>query len=297
MPLEIERIRKSTRRVAKFAKRSSKRPSPDEVHKLRTSARHLESALSSLQLADERGVGSLLRHLKKIRRLAGALRDMDVLTANALDIDHRGERDCLVRLLEHLGAERSRRAGKLRRMIARKRSKIRRALRRGLERIERARKKPRSAGAALGVGVLQVSSKLSHPGRLTRNNLHEYRSQVKELRDALRLSDRTAHSTLVRKLEDVKGAIGDWHDWVELTDIAVDVLDHRPSCALVKRLETSRDSKYRHALSLTHTLIARHLRPKRRKRPKRTAGKAPIATPVLEAVAAIAHDGDPERAH
>jgi CHAD domain-containing protein len=300
---DIERIRKAKRRVAKFVKRNPKRPSPDAVHKLRTGARQLDAVLVALALDGERGAQPLLRRLKKARRLAGKVRDMDVLIAEALDIDRRGEQDCLVRLLEYLGAERDKGARKLRDRIAKRRSKILRDLERSLEQIERVakrtREEPRDAGPMLGAGVraLGFSSKLSHPGRLTRANLHDYRLQVKELRDVLRLSDRAADTALVQKLGDVKAAIGDWHDWVELTDIAVEALDHRPSCELIKRIKGTRESKYRRALSLTKALIARQLRPRPRKRGKRSSASAPITAPVVEAVAAIVQEGGSEIAH
>lgn len=288
MAFDVERIRKSTRRATKFVKRNTKRPTSDAVHKFRTSLRQLESALVALEVDSK----PLLRELDKTRRLAGKIRDMDVLTANALSLDGRGELDCVVRLLEHLGAERAKRVRKLRVAIS-KRRHLTRSLERGLERIERAAGK-RSAAARKSVGhSLELSSKLSRPGRLSRKSLHEYRSQVKELWDVLRLSDRAADIALVGKLGEVKDAIGDWHDWVELTDIAVDALDHRPSCALSKRIAGTRESKYRHALVLSQRLIAR-LRPKRRK----SAGmKVPVASPILDAVAAIAQEESPEIAH
>jgi|SoiMethySBSTD1v2_1073268.scaffolds.fasta_scaffold197146_2 CHAD domain-containing protein len=294
MSLDLDRVKKSARRVSKFAKRNPKRPSTDTVHKLRTSARHLESALVTLALDSKRGVKSLLRDLKKTHRRAGAVRDMDVLTAKALTIDWRGEQDCLVRLLEHLGAERSKRALKLRSAIAKRRRKVRRSLERGLKRVESVAERSREDDDAETVRAtiahaLQVTSKLSHPGRLSKNNLHEYRLKVKELRDVLRLSNEAADSALVPKLEEVKDAIGDWHDWVELSDIAAERLDHGSACELSKRIAATRDQKYRHALSLTQGLIADHLRPR--------VKKASVAPPVLEAVAAIAQDTGPELAH
>jgi CHAD domain-containing protein len=264
------------------------------VHELRTGARNLETAFVTLGLDSKRGIDSLRRDLEKIRRLAGSLRDMDVLTAAALNVDRRGEQDCLVRLLESLGAERSKRARKLRAAIAKRRRRFLRSLERGLDRVERATEDADTVPGAVARAV-QVSSKLSRPGRLTRKNLHEYRLEVKKLRDILRLSDRAADVALVPKLEEVKDAIGDWHDWVELTDVALDVLDHGASCQLTKRLAATRDTNYKRALSLTHALIARHLRPKRRKHRRRSAVRAPIAKPVLEAVAAIAEADDPER--
>ena len=288
MALDLDRIRKSARRVRKFVKRNPKRPNSRTVHRVRTGARHLESALVTMELTAKRGVGSLLQDLRKIYRLTGAVRDMDVLTAAALQADGRGEQDCLVQLLEYLGAERGQRAHKLRSAIAKRQSDMLRGLERGLERVEKAAAEVRGGGNGTVRGAVtravEFSTKLSRPGRLTRNNLHGYRSQVKELRDILRLSHRSADSKLVRKLEDVKTAIGDWHDWDELTKVASKALDHGHACVLMKRLTATRDEKYERALAASQTLITRHLRTRLRKRAKRPA---PVAKPVLEAVAAI----------
>ena len=286
MPLDLDRVRKSARRVRKFVKSNPKRPNSRTVHRVRTGARHLESALVTMELTDKRGVGSVLQDLRKIYRLTGEVRDMDVLTAAALQVDGRGEQDCLVQLLEYLGAERAKHARKLRSAIAKRPSDMLREVERGLARVEKAAAEARGSGNVRGAvaRAVEFSAKLSRPGRLHRNNLHGYRSQVKELRDILRLSNRAADSALVRKLEQVKMAIGDWHDWDELTRIAAKALDHGRSCALIKRLNATRDEKYELALKASQTLITRHLRARLRKRGKRPA---PVAKPVLEAVAAI----------
>src|SRR5262249_8491585 len=117
MSFDIQRIHKSTRRIAKFLRKNSKRPSADAIHNLRTSARHIETTLITLGLHSNGQVQRLLRDLDDVRKRAGKVRDMDVLTADALTVEQDGEQDCLVQLVEHLGAERNKYAGKLRRVI------------------------------------------------------------------------------------------------------------------------------------------------------------------------------------
>src|SRR2546430_8135357 len=106
MSFDIERIHKATRRVEKFLQKNPKRPSSDAIHNLRTSARSLETAFRTLGLDSKRKVKRLLRGLGDIRKRAGKVRDMDVLSADALTVKPDGEQDCLVQLLEYLGAER-----------------------------------------------------------------------------------------------------------------------------------------------------------------------------------------------
>src|SRR5688572_9949968 len=128
MPFDIARIHKSERRVMKFLRRNSRRPSSEAVHDLRTSARSLETTFSTLGLDGKKSVKRLLRSLGDVRRRAGKVRDMDVLTAHALAIKERREQDCHVQLLEYLGAERRKYARKLRAEIDRTDPRLRRDL-------------------------------------------------------------------------------------------------------------------------------------------------------------------------
>src|SRR6185369_1892035 len=100
MSFDISRIHKSSRRVLKFLRKNSKRPSSNAVHNLRTSIRNLEATFSTVGLDSKRGVRRLLRELRDVRKGAGKVRDMDVLTGNALTLKQDGEQDCLVQLLE-----------------------------------------------------------------------------------------------------------------------------------------------------------------------------------------------------
>src|SRR5262245_18331847 len=84
MAFDIKRIHKSSRRVMKFLRKNSTRPGSNAVHNLRTSTRSLETTFVTLGLDSKQNVKRLLRGLRDVRRGAGRVRDMDVLTANAL---------------------------------------------------------------------------------------------------------------------------------------------------------------------------------------------------------------------
>jgi len=137
MSFDIERIQKSTRRVRKFVRKNSKRPSSNAIHNLRTSTRSLETTLTTLRLNSKKTGKRLLRGLADLRKRAGKVRDMDVLAAHALTVNQAGEQDCLVQLLEYLGARRNKSTKKLRRVIARARPQLRRNLKRNSKRLEK----------------------------------------------------------------------------------------------------------------------------------------------------------------
>jgi len=294
MAFDLERIRTSSGKVAKFLRKNSKRPTSDAIHRLRTSTRSLETTFTTLGLDEKGKVRRLLRGLRDVRKRAGKVRDMDVLTADALTVQEHGEQDCLIRLLEHLGTERDRSARKLRRAIATSDPKLRQNLERSSRRLEkllkRAKENPEDSDAvsATMAKTLQLSSALNSPARLTRKNLHPYRLKVKELRNVLQMSDRADETELVTKLGEVKDAIGEWHDWDELIAIAGKLLDHGPSCRLMKHLKATNDKKYERALSLVGDLRRNYLKAAGSKRRASEARKAPLSTSVLSATSAVA---------
>ena len=265
MAFDIQRIQKSSRKVTQFLRKNVQRPSSNAVHDLRTGTRRLETCFTTLGLDSKRKATRLLRDMADVRKRAGKVRDMDVLTADALKVRADREQDCLVQLLEYLGAERARHARKLRRLIKAATPQLRRNLEWNTQRAEKilrdAADDPARSDALPDTmaRIVQVATKLQKPARLNRSNLHPYRLKIKELRNLLQLSDQADDQPLVDKLGKVKDAIGEWHDWEELTSIARQLLDHDPSCRLMKQLTQTSDSKYRHALSLTNRIRSKSI--------------------------------------
>src|SRR5262245_36738559 len=282
MSFDIERIDKSARRVSKFLRKNPKRPGTEAIHDLRTETRRLETTFATLGLDSKSKVQRLLAGLKDVRKRAGKVRDMDVLTGDALTVKPNGEQDCLVQLLEHLGAERNKFAKKLRLVIEASNPQLRRSLERNTQRVEKvllaAEENPADSDAMpiTMAKAIQLASDLNTPARLSRNNLHAYRLKVKELRNVLQLSDQADHQEFMRKLTEVKDAIGEWHDWEELIAIATGLLDHGASCKLIKRLREISNAKYERALSITSQLRGHYLK------------RATLSTSVLRAASSIA---------
>jgi CHAD domain-containing protein len=78
---------------------------------------YIEATLLTLPFASKRKRRRLVSELSEIRKHAGRVRDMDLMTADALTANPPGEEDCLIRLMEYLGAERDREAKQLRRTV------------------------------------------------------------------------------------------------------------------------------------------------------------------------------------
>lgn len=254
MPLDQDKLAKGFRKLRKVPKIVTKRPSPEEVHDLRTRTRRLESTLHALLLDQERDGRRLLRTVSPIRKKAGKVRDMDVLTGFAATLAN-DDQGCLIRLLEHLGAKRLQFARRLRAAVAQKRKKARRRLRQYARLIGRnvtGSGKSTSDNLEWSANAraiaLQLSSELAAWSRLNSSNLHPYRLKVKELRYVLQLAE-GQDDPLVDALGEVKDAIGEWHDWSELAAVATEILDHGSGCKVLKQIRAISRAKFDHALS------------------------------------------------
>jgi CHAD domain-containing protein len=284
--LDADRILKTSRKLRKLLKKGSKHPSPDQVHKLRTSIRRLEAASEALISDPNRKMRRVLRDLGRIRKRAGKVRDMDVLTADAASLHVAQEQDCAVELLQYLGSRRYKHADRLSAILQRDSKDLRRRLKKFSALLVKRIPEPGEVasdgqlpGSAEAAAVaMHLSSELAKPSKLNRNNLHPYRLKVKDLHDVLRLAEKPSKPEFIDVLSEVKDAIGDWHDWEELAAIAGRVLNHGANCKLLAKLKEVSSDKYEHALSLAIRMRKRFLRAQNRK----------PAGPVLVATAGIA---------
>ena len=297
MAIDTNRIEKPVRKIRKFLKKSPKRPNIEQIHDLRTSCRRFESNLEAIGLSTKAKQRRVLKDVAGIRKRAGKIRDVDVLTGYALGIQLPGEQDCLVQLIEHLGGSRGKQVKKLRRLIQKKDELLRGRLKRTLGKVEKLLKrtgksktgeKPNTSDE-ITARALHVANELKSPAQLDRKNLHAYRLKVKELRYILQLSAESDRQKFVRKLSEVKDAIGEWHDWEELIVMAEDVLDHGPKCQLLPKLHEISEAKYKRAITVANEMRNSYL-PGLAARSKGGAAQAKSSVsnfPVLAATSAI----------
>lgn len=271
--MELDRAEKPLQQMRKLLKKLPQNPAPDEVHRLRTRARKIEAIAAALEPADARKTKKLLKLIKPVRKAAGDVRDMDVLTGDLLHMPQNGNRevsnDSLIRLVEHLGTVRRKSAGGLLRAVNRQRNPARRSLKQYAKLVESVGKgkKPapieiaRALNSPDGSGSLASSlmTELREWPRLNRQNIHAFRLKVKELRYVLQLFP-SADRGLVDSLGKVKDEIGDWHDWQQLAGIARDILNARKDKALLDEIDASAKQKLAHALSGANALRRRYLK-------------------------------------
>ena len=89
MALDFKRVQKPVRKLRKLLKKMSAEPTPQQVHDFRTNSRNMEATLNAFGLEDS-GLGRrVLKLLSRLRKRAGKVRDMDVLTSYNIS-EHNG---------------------------------------------------------------------------------------------------------------------------------------------------------------------------------------------------------------
>lgn len=290
MALDTNQVEKPIRKLRKLLKKMPADPTPKQVHDLRTNSRKFEAIL---QAAEPDGNGrKILKQISYVRRRAGKVRDMDVLTRYAAELPIKEtEEDCSVRLLEHLGSVREKKTKKLSKAAHKSAPELRKRLKRISPQLQKRVGGTDSTGdetpSHITSAALQLISELEQPSSLNKSNLHPYRLKVKELQNLLRLGQNGRHQEFAETLGEVKDAIGEWHDWVELHSIAQKTLDH-PQCDLIRELKKRSDQRFERALALAEHLRKKYLGASARlqrgkRRPPRPAESVWSATSALTA--------------
>jgi len=294
MALDRNRLLKPAKKLRKLVSRIKSSPDPEEVHDLRTNTRRFEAMFAALSL-EARGIDkAILKDLGRLRKRAGKVRDMDVLTGFASQLQPQGEESCSVQLLEYLGAQRKKKAARLCEEASDLRSRLRKELKRttavltGLLRESGDAASPDDAASDATAKAAKLAVRLGTPRRLSRGNLHPYRLRIKELQNVLRMASDSAHHRFIHDLGEVKDAIGEWHDYEELVSIAQDVLEHGPGCGLLAELKHTARKKYEVALSLVQRLRSAYLRsPRRASRKRVSSGPTKMPRPLVWETASL----------
>jgi CHAD domain-containing protein len=266
--MELDRAEKPLRDMRKLLKRLPANPAPGKVHKLRTRARKIEALAAVLEPADEKQTRRLLKAIKPVRKAAGSVRDMDVLTGDLLHMPVNGVRDSMVRLVEHLGTVRRKNAADLLDTVGQQRKPVRRELRsyaKLVDSVARGKKAPpievaRALESEDGHDsrASALMDELARWPRLNAQNIHPFRLKVKELRYVLELFPH-ADKGFVELLGKVKEEIGEWHDWQQLGEIAREVLDAQEDRELLAQIDAVPKQKLAQALAGANALRQRYL--------------------------------------
>lgn len=224
----------------------STRAGIEDVHRLRTTVRRLEVQLGAPS-------AKVAKSLRSLRRQAGKVRDLDVhlglLNPPLLPTQpHDKSQDKLRQILKD---KRACRLGKLRDRVAQSAPLLESRLPALVEHAHHAAPTPAEALRHCARARRQF---LQWTGEIPADaeRLHQLRIQTKKLRYAMEplQACEAAHAeaaALVAKFKQVQDAIGIWHDWATLEQLAARYLDPAQSDALCHALHAHCEREYRHA--------------------------------------------------
>ena len=294
MALDQDRLLKPETKLRKLLRKMDRVPSPDRVHDLRRNARRLE-AISEILPPDRGWISTaVLKRLTRLRKRAGMVRDLDVLTDYAKSVQVDGEDECIVVLLEYLGARRKKFALRLSAGVRKLGPRLRKDLKRARAKMNKQIHQEHGnldkdwLATNAAATATKLALQLGFPKRLGRQNLHPYRLKVKELCNVLQMASIHSDPEFIDNLGKVKDAIGEWHDWEVLVSIAEDALDHRGACRLHAQIKKIASDKYGHALSRAGSLRKRYLRNPTGKKGKAQATRRIPNESVWDTIALLA---------
>jgi CHAD domain-containing protein len=217
------------RELVKAGKKARRRGKARDWHRLRTTSRRMRGALDAFPAAlDPALQPRLARRAKKITRLPGDVRDLDValgylrLLRDAAQT--RGERRSAREMLRRLHRERDRQERRLRRKLARKRpaQRLTRQLKKALRHPPPPAPVTEDAGARAETTRVVLERMAEIGGWEEDEKLHALRVAVKKHRAALTAwveahpGHLRQHRPILEALQKAQGILGEHHDWSEL---------------------------------------------------------------------------------
>jgi CHAD domain-containing protein len=254
MLVHREHTRTTFRKLARQMAKLASKPSPENVHKFRTSSRRVEVLVSDLAGSRNGNDKKLLKLLGRLRKKAGRVRDLDVqsVALRSLKIPQEPQRKS--QLLRTLAEERARREKKLAKSLDKQTvAEVRKRLKRTAASLEIPKTADPLTLARQKLNDLEVGQ-----GTVTERTLHQFRIAGKRARYIAELAGKDAAAIrLIALLNHVQDVIGDWHDWVQLADKAEKLFGGVQDSALVSALRNITRAKFRQAVTtLTETRTA-----------------------------------------
>jgi CHAD domain-containing protein len=281
MPIDKKLSRLILEKLDRELGKLGRRPAPERVHKFRTHSRRVEALLSEVALSHQGSDAKLLKRLARLRKKAGRLRDLDVEIAALRALRFPQVNGHKSQVMEALIKERAKREKRLVKASDRASiGQIRKRLRRSAKDLDlSANREP----LVLTVRKLRELSRNAAP--LTEKTLHQYRIIGKRARYIAELaSDNPDAKRVVDQLKHMQDVIGDWHDWLKLSEKAEKILGDVRDSSLVAMLRNVTQAKFRQSLEAVREIRAAF--PADRHPVQSAPGHAPAAKAAAQGTAA-----------
>lgn len=218
----------------------------ESVHQFRTTNRRLQTLLEQVIPDRDRNQKKLLRMLDRIRKRAGKLRDLDVQLAALRSLKVPQEPRRKTQLMHRLIELRVKHEKKLRKILNKEAIQdIRKRLKRASREV-----KLGAGGDALAVARTMLAQVVRPAGPVTEEVLHQYRIVVKRARYAAEFAPKSAEAAqFIAQVKRLQDAVGNWHDWLTLTNTAAGQLGDVNQSSLVAALHNVTRAKFRQAVA------------------------------------------------
>lgn len=215
---------------------------PEAIHQLRNTLLRVETLFPE----DPRvGQSKLILRLKKLRRKAGKVRDLDILEGLAKDL-RMGPRAERARLQSFLRKDRRKRKNKLVKYL--QSTSVKR-----LSADLRAKRKELNAESAEDQLLREVLDRFAVLGEeqdyKSRKTLHTFRTGCKRLRYIAERTDHPQTQAAVRQLRRIQDAVGAWHDVVNLIERSRELFGNAARNELLIHMREKEEALFKAALA------------------------------------------------
>ena len=238
---------------------------PKSVHRLRTTIRRIESLVCYANPRIGKKEERTLEKMSDLRKRAGKVRDLDIQTDLLGTLGNGStakDRKTLAQLMEKKRNQQAQRLeSAIRKLhdtkffgrldgVAEQAGVPQDSRNRPLAPLEEAKMQLMEMANRFELG--QALGQSMKPGRL-----HEARVALKRIRYLAELAaESTEQKDFMRELKSTQDAIGDWHDWQELTKRAEKRFSDRASCALLREARTVLSARHSDAISSVNKLFS-----------------------------------------
>jgi CHAD domain-containing protein len=247
---------------------------PTRVHRLRTTIRRIESLVSYAHPELDKKLERSLEKMADLRKRAGKVRDLDVQTEILGTLGNGSsakDRKTLAGLLEKKRNRQSRRLQSAVKKIQGSKFFVR--MDRVAEQaavLQDGKNRPLAPLEEARAQLAEMASDFAARQTMRADRLHDARVTLKRIRYLAELAEKTPEqNNFIRELKAVQDAIGDWHDWQELTSTAEKRFSDRANCVLLREARTVLGARHSDAVSAVNKLFALALAPTRK--PPRSA--------------------------
>lgn len=246
MSIASERSQLAFRKTERALLKLSDSQNVESVHGFRTTSRRLQTLLEHLLPERDRNQKKLLKMLDQIRRRAGRVRDLDVQLSALRSLKVPQEPRRKTQLMQGLIELRAKHEKKLRKILTKDMIReIRKRLKRGAKEVQ-----SKTSLDPLMVARLMLKEVVRPAGPVSEDLLHQYRTVVKRARYAAEFAPKSPEAAqFIEQVKRLQDAVGNWHDWLTLTQSASKRLGEVNQSSLVAALHNITGSKFRHAVS------------------------------------------------